>query len=98
MGRAQLVGRVAEQVDLVAVNRCDQRVPRGKVAIQGSDPDVRTASELFERYVDPALLERSRRLGEEPLAIALRIDPQRASCDHRWLLCGWTDVPGLPSC
>ena len=59
--RAQLVGAVAEQVDVVPVDRLDQRVAVGVVPVERADADAGALGDLLQRGVDAARRRRPRR-------------------------------------
>ena len=53
-GLQELVRPLAEDVDLVAIDRLHQRLARREVSIEGADADARISGDVLERDVGAA--------------------------------------------
>jgi hypothetical protein len=72
---------LAERVHLAAVDRRGQRLPGGEVAVQGPDAHSRARGEVVEPQLLVVLEHRARR-GDDRVAVAARVGPQRLVLGH----------------
>ena len=73
----QVVDRVAQPGELVAVRRVDQRLAGGEVAVQRADADAGLLRDRFERDVRTVLGQHADGDLEQPFPVALRVGAQR---------------------
>src|SRR3954465_12239332 len=71
-------GRAADLLDLVDVERLEQRLAVGEVAVQRADPDAGAARDLLQRRRLAALGEGLARGGEHLLVVAPGVGALRA--------------------
>ena len=80
-GGEQLVGALAEDVDLVAVHRLDERLARGEVPVQRADADAGVAGDVLEGDLGAAGGEGGGGGVDQELAVAHRVGAERRSAD-----------------
>src|SRR5262245_1416844 len=82
MALEQLAGGAAQQVDLVAVRRLDERGARREVTVERADADAGAPRDVLQRGVRAVLGECLDRRPEQLLAVAPRVGAQRAFGGH----------------